>query len=98
MQKLLYTTFFLCLCTLAAMSQNTLQSVKAPNKTDANGLPQGQWLFLYDKNWKLVQDKTQAEFYRVMTFQNEKVMGKVVDYYKSGTRQVVIDSVIDWRE
>lgn len=96
MQKFLYTTLFLCLYTLAAISQNTLQSVKAPNKIDANGLRQGRWLVPNDKYEQQKQNKAHATYYRLMTFLDSKPVGKMVDFYKSGQAKMVIDSIIDW--
>ena len=91
---LLRSMFLLTLLATAGHAQN-LQSAKAPNKADAQGLRQGKWLILYDKAWKVIKDKAQAEFYRIATYQHGKLMGKVTDSYKSGVPQMVADSVID---
>lgn len=65
-----------------------------PNQTDAQGRKQGTWTILYDKNWKVIKNLKKAEFYRVISYQNGKPMGKVVDYYKNGKPQMVADSLI----
>ena len=65
-----------------------------PNQTDAQGRKQGTWTILYDKNWKVIKNPKKAEFYRVISYQNGKPVGKVVDYYKNGKPQMVADSLI----
>lgn len=65
-----------------------------PNHTDAQGHRQGFWTILYDKDWKLTQDTTQAQFYRIIRYKNDLPVGKVRDYYRSGKVQMVGDSLI----
>jgi len=58
-----------------------------PNHTNAQGHRQGTWTILYNKDWKVVQDTTQAQFYRVISYTNDLPVGKVRDYYRSGKLQ-----------
>ncbi len=65
-----------------------------PNHTDAKGQKQGLWTYLYDSDWQPVNDTSQTAYYRVLTYQDGKPTGKVIDYYRSGQVQMVADSVI----
>ncbi|MDW8295999.1 MAG: hypothetical protein RMJ97_03865, partial [Raineya sp.] len=51
----------------------------APNATDAQGRKQGKWVITLDKNWK--PTTTDIAYYRVIEYQNGKVVGKVRDFY-----------------
>ncbi|HAS41359.1 MAG TPA: hypothetical protein DCS93_12815, partial [Microscillaceae bacterium] len=59
----------------------------APNKTDTQGKRQGKWVILYDKDWKIAKDTSQAQFYRVISYKDDLPVGKVRDYYLSGKIQ-----------
>lgn len=65
-----------------------------PNKTDKNGLKQGKWTILYDATWKVIKDTNKAEFYRTITYLDNKAVGKVTDWYKNGKPQMIADSLI----
>ncbi|HAS44249.1 MAG TPA: hypothetical protein DCS93_27470 [Microscillaceae bacterium] len=56
----------------------------APNKTDAQGLRQGQWVILYNKDWKATKDTSRVQFYRVIRYQNDLPQGTVKVFYRSG--------------
>ncbi len=66
----------------------------APNHTDQAGKRQGKWIILYDADFQVVSDTSQAEFYRMLTYQDGKPVGQVSDYYRSGQVQMVADSIV----
>jgi CHAT domain-containing protein/tetratricopeptide (TPR) repeat protein len=59
-----------------------------PNLTDKNGKRQGKWTILYDKEWKIIQDPLNAQFYRLITYKDDKPMGRVYDMYANGKIQM----------
>ena len=51
-------SFFILFAAFAlSFSLQAQQSIpQAPNKTDAQGLKQGKWAILYDKDWKVISN------------------------------------------
>lgn len=92
MEKIALIIIFLnSLCNSSIFAQNIPRS---PNLTDENSLKQGTWTILYDANWKVIDDESKAEFYRIITYKDNKPIGKVTDWYKNGQTQMVADSLI----
>ncbi|HAS39470.1 MAG TPA: hypothetical protein DCS93_03285 [Microscillaceae bacterium] len=82
--------FFCSFLVAVMLGSLTLQAQTIPkneNHTDAQGRRQGTWTILYDKDWKVIQDTTQAQFYRIIRYQNDLPVGNVRDYYRSGQLQ-----------
>ena len=49
-----------------------------PNFTDSNGLRQGKWTMLvYDKDWSLIEDRSIAQYYRLIEYKDERPIGIV---------------------
>lgn len=59
----------------------------SPNKEDENGR-QGRWTIYYDQNWEIIEDPSQAVFYRLITYVDGIPSGVVRDYFKSGQLQM----------
>ncbi len=81
--------FFLLACLLACTTLNVYAQIpKNPNQTDANGKRQGKWTIYFDEDWTIVKEThAYIRYYRLLTYQDDKPVGKVTDYYKSGTLQ-----------
>ncbi len=76
---------------------SSLQAQRIPknrNKTDKYGLRQGTWTILYDGIWKIIKKRSKAKFYRIITYKDDKPIGKVRDYYRSGKLQMMVDSLV----
>ncbi|MCU0444606.1 MAG: tetratricopeptide repeat protein [Microscillaceae bacterium] len=80
----IYTLLFLLIWACSQAQQIPMN----PNKTDSKGLRQGKWTILYDKDWNVIQESTNAQFYRLITYKNDKPMGKVYDMYANGKIQM----------
>lgn len=63
------------------------QLPNAINKTDDKGKRQGEWVIYYDSDWEEIEDSSNEEFYRKISYENDKPKGLVKDYYKSGIIQ-----------
>lgn len=61
-----------------------------PNITDSYGKRQGKWTILYDKDWKIITEQNQdtVSFYRLITYKDDKPIGKVYDMYANGKIQM----------
>ena len=59
----------------------------APNVIDDNGNRQGEWVIYYDAGWEEIEDATNAEFYRKISYENDKPIGLVTDFYLNGIKQ-----------
>jgi CHAT domain-containing protein/antitoxin component YwqK of YwqJK toxin-antitoxin module len=57
------------------------------NITDAEGLRQGTWTILYDAEWELIEVADSAEFYRIISYLDDKPEGLVKDFFASGEIQ-----------
>ena len=57
------------------------------NKEDAAGKRQGTWTILLDAELQSVQDPSLAEYYRIITYDNDKPVGTVKNYHKNGNLQ-----------
>ncbi|NJO02250.1 MAG: tetratricopeptide repeat protein [Bacteroidia bacterium] len=66
-----------------------------PNKTDQNGKRQGKWTILYDKNWNIIQDAEKASFYRLITYKDDKPVGKIYDKFADGKVQMEAELLAD---
>ena len=85
MKKKIYLCFLFYLCSVGYTQAQEIP--KNANQTDAQGRRQGKWTILYNKDWKVVQDLAQAQFYRIIRYQDDLPIGKVRDYYRSGQVQ-----------
>jgi hypothetical protein len=63
------------------------QIPKNPNQTDKNGLRQGKWTILFDKDWKPITQTASVTYYRMLTYEDDKPTGTVADYYLNGKKQ-----------
>lgn len=57
-----------------------------PNQT-INGKKEGAWIFWYNAKWKPTTLKDSVAYYRKITFKEDKPIGIVNDFYKSGQKQ-----------
>ena len=80
------------ICLFISVSGQTLP--EQVNEVDENGSKQGEWVIYFDENWEETSDTSSVAFYRVLTYQNGKVKGTMVDFYRSGKPQMELDSVI----
>ncbi len=90
--RLFYVLFTLLCLSFLELSAQTIPQY--PNRTDAQGRRQGVWTILFDEDWLETNDATLAKFYRVISYKNDRPMGKVRDYYWSGVLQMEGDSLI----
>jgi CHAT domain-containing protein/tetratricopeptide (TPR) repeat protein len=79
--RVIVLTWFFLPGLLAAQIPNN------PNKVDEQGRRQGTWTILFDANWQTVTDTANLSFYRVITYQDDKPLGMVYDYFKNGQVQ-----------
>jgi CHAT domain-containing protein/antitoxin component YwqK of YwqJK toxin-antitoxin module/Flp pilus assembly protein TadD len=84
MKRYLLSLFFIYLASLVVAQTFP----KNANKTDKKGRRQGTWTILYDKDWKPTTDQTQVAFYRLLAYKDDKPVGKVRDYFRSGKLQM----------
>jgi len=66
-----------------------------PNQIDQNGLKQRDWVYFYDEEWNTIESRTNAAYYRFVTYKDGKPVGQVADYFRNGQMQMSIDSVIN---
>lgn len=66
-----------------------------PNQIDGNDIKYGNWVYYYDSEWNELENGTNAEFYRLISYENGKPVGLVADYFRNGQIQMSIDSVIN---
>lgn len=66
-----------------------------PNQLDVNGKKDGDWVYYYDEEWNTLDKGTKAVFYRLITYENGKPNGQVIDYFRNGNKQMSIDLVIN---
>lgn len=88
---------FVILCFLLGLSYS-IQAQNIPqnsNKTDSKGLRQGKWTILYDADWNVINDASKAEFYRLITYTDDKPTGKVYDMYADGRVQMETSLLAD---
>ncbi|MGB0524834.1 MAG: tetratricopeptide repeat protein, partial [Flammeovirgaceae bacterium] len=64
------------------------QLPKRPNKTDKNGLRQGEWVVLYDEEWMVTTDSSLVDSYRFFEYKDDKPIGVFTGYYLSGKIQL----------
>jgi antitoxin component YwqK of YwqJK toxin-antitoxin module len=62
---------------------NSIQVVK----TFSDKGREGTWKEYMDKDWNEIYDTAHAVFYRIITYQSDQIIGKVLDYYKKGSIQ-----------
>ena len=65
-----------------------------PNIEDDNGR-QGTWTILYDNDWNVIDTPESAAFYRIINFKDDKPVGLVKDYYRSGQLQMEAQMIDD---
>lgn len=91
----IYFRYFFGLFLILFSSHLLAQSIPSyPNLVDKEGFKQGKWIILYDQNWNVTDDVSLAKYYRQISYQDGKPIGKVTDYYANGTPQMIIDSLI----
>jgi CHAT domain-containing protein len=82
----LFAVFFLLLLnTNVVLSQNIPQN---PNKIDQNGLRQGKWTEMLDKDDLITKNKEEATFYRIVEYKDDEKIetGVEYQYYLSGNK------------
>lgn len=60
------------------------QIPKHSNITDAQGLRQGKWTTLFDKEWKKVTTLDSTTYYRLIEYKDDLPVNEVHDYFKNG--------------
>ncbi len=60
---------------------------KKENRVDANGLRQGEWAVWFDKDFKPTDKLEFVQFYRLISYKDDKPIGEVRDFYSSGQLQ-----------
>ncbi len=56
-----------------------------PNKIDEKGLKQGKWTIFFDKKGNLINATQNPDFYRIVTYKDNKPIELVKTYRKNGT-------------
>lgn len=72
---------YAALCSASAFGQSIPEN---PNKTDDQHLRQGKWTIWFDKDWNVVTQIDSVAFYRVVDYKDDKPVGTVTDYFRSG--------------
>lgn len=57
------------------------------NLVDSKGQRQGKWTLTLDRDWKFTNNKDSIAFYRLITYKDDKPVGKVSDHYQNGQVQ-----------
>lgn len=65
-----------------------------PNQVDQNGIKQGEWIYLFDENWNLTEDRELGEAYQMITYKDGKPVGRVAEYSLNGELLVEYDSLV----
>ncbi len=60
---------------------------KKENRVDANGLRQGEWAVWLNVNYQQVDNSDSVVIYRLINYENDKPIGVVKDFYRSGVLQ-----------
>lgn len=68
-------------------SGNNVHTSKNYKNTHRNGT----WKIYYDTDWNQVTDTSKALYYRIITYDYDKIVGKVKDYYLNGKIQGLSD-------
>ena len=63
------------------------QIPSAPNKIDANGLRQGDWVIYYDIDFNEIDNPDSLQFYRTISYNNDVPSDTVIDYHANGNIQ-----------
>jgi len=66
-----------------------------PNKTDGKGFRQGKWTVWFNRNWKPTFSRDSVTYYRVIDYKDDRPIGSVKDYYKSGVLQMEASFLAD---
>ena len=83
-----FVRLLICFACFHAVLKSSAQSIPShPNKEDSLGR-QGTWTVLFDKNWQIIDNPESVEYYRIITYQDDKPVGIVRDYYRSGQIQM----------
>jgi len=84
--KLSFLIFCYILCALHTYGQLPL----CENSFNSRGQRDGKWLFLYDQDWKEVNDTSSYEFFRIIKYVSGVVHPPITDYYKTGLKQMEV--------
>lgn len=79
--------FFLSGFTIISTISLSQQLPTRPNKLDALGKPQGDWIIFFDHKFEPVTAPEKAVYYRLIAYQNGNPFGKTTDYYRNGVKQ-----------
>jgi CHAT domain-containing protein len=60
---------------------------KHPNLTDSQGRRQGLWVLYINENWEIVEKQEEANYYRVIDYQDDIPKGVVKNFYLNGQIQ-----------
>lgn len=71
------------------------QLPQKPNATDADGLKQGEWIFLYDITEEEAVDTSEIAFYRIVNYKDGKPVGNAEDYYITGEKRAEMIMISD---
>ncbi|MBS1557244.1 MAG: CHAT domain-containing protein [Bacteroidetes bacterium] len=84
---------FLALTAFSVFSQIPTNA----NRTDAKGWRQGKWTILFNEKWELLSAKNAGDcaYYRIINYKDNKPIGIVRDYYKSGVLQMEASFISD---
>ena len=89
-----HTRLILLLFISASLNVLAQQIPSNPNISDANGR-QGTWTIYFDKDWEIIDTEKEALYYRIITYKDDKPIGPVRDYYRSGKIQMDAHLLID---
>ena len=82
----------LVLISVALLAQNIPVN---PNVTDVKGLRQGIWTICFNEKWKVTSNIDSIIYYRIIEYKNDKPVGVVKGYYKSGVLQMEASFIAD---
>ena len=68
---------------------------KNPNKVDSRGRKTGKWTILYDGDWMVTKNPNEVAYYRLISYREDKPVGKMGDYYSSGQIQMSATLISD---
>jgi CHAT domain-containing protein len=81
----LHTYLFLMLTCWSIAAAAQLPT--ATNTTDEKDRRQGDWVLYYDAEWEETSDTSKADYYREISYVDDKPSGLVIDFFGNGSKQ-----------
>lgn len=89
MRVISYSLFYCFITIVLSTTASNAQDIPIrPNAYDGDSLKTGDWVYYYDEGWENIPSSDGVAYYRLITYENGKPIGKMRDYYASGQIQM----------